>query len=147
MKSASKHLIQNAFADMAKRRVPEIVPKADSLDQIFVEIEPSCDRTTHLRNFDDVRQPSCEMVALRSNKHLTLVLEPPERVGVDDSITVSLKFSAGGSRVFRDISNRIDRLRSKRRKTLLAKFQAFAHGIEVGLRIFRDRVHRIKDYM
>jgi hypothetical protein len=100
MKATCQHLVEDALTDMAKRRVPKIVSKPDRFDKVLIEIQPTSDRPANLCNLDHVGQPSSEMVALRRNKYLTFVLQAPERVRVNNPVSVPLKLGAGRSRIF-----------------------------------------------
>ena len=65
---------------MAERRVPEIMSERDRFGQILVESERPRDCPRNLRNLKRVRQPSTVVVALRRDKYLRLVAQPPERL-------------------------------------------------------------------
>ena len=69
----------------------KVVAQADRLDEILVEAQRSRHRARDLRDLQRVGQPRPVVVALGRHEHLGLVLEPPERLGVDDPIAVALE--------------------------------------------------------
>src|SRR5688572_31347023 len=76
---------------MAKRRVAEIVAERDRFGQLLVQVQHLRYRARDLRYFQRVRQPRAVVIAGRRNKHLRLVLEPSEGLGVDDPIAIALE--------------------------------------------------------
>jgi hypothetical protein len=86
-----ERVIERALAGMAERRVSEVVRKGERLGEILVEAERPGDGAGDLRNFETVREPRAQVVALVMDEDLRLVLEPPERVGVDDAVAVALE--------------------------------------------------------
>jgi hypothetical protein len=94
--------IERLFAGMAKRRMAEIMHQRHALGQILVQLESPGQRPGDLRHFDRVGQPGAVVVALMGNKDLGLVLEPPERRGVDDPVPVALEFGPGRTDRFSD---------------------------------------------
>ena len=83
--------VQRLLADMAERRVTEVVPEPDRLDQILVEPQRAGDGARDLGHLERVREPRAVVVAGRGDEHLRLVLEPAERLAVDDPIAVALE--------------------------------------------------------
>src|SRR3546814_7983890 len=63
----------------------------DGFRQILVEAERATDRAGDLRHLDAVREPRPVIVALMLDEDLRLVLEAPERRGMDDPIAVALR--------------------------------------------------------
>ena len=51
---------QRHFAGMAEWRVPQVMRKADDLDQILVGAQGACHRAADLGNLESVRQDGCE---------------------------------------------------------------------------------------
>ena len=102
MKSPGEQLVQNTFADMSEWSVTKIMPEPDGLYEIFVEIQSSGYRPTHLRNLDHMSEPGREVITDRCYEHLAFVLEPSERVRVDYPVTVTLEGCAHRRRLFGD---------------------------------------------
>ena len=80
--------VEHVLADVAERRVPKVVTEPDRLDEVLIQRERAGDRPRDLRDLQGVGQPGPVMVAGRGDEHLGLVLEPPERLAVDDSVAV-----------------------------------------------------------
>ena len=78
----------------AERRVAEVVPEADGLGEILVELERAGDRAREPRDLERVRQARAVMVALRAQEHLRLVFQAAERFRVRDAVDVALEARA-----------------------------------------------------
>jgi hypothetical protein len=100
--SIRHQFIERLFAGMAERRMAEIMNQCHALGQILVQLESPGQRPGDLRHFDGVGQPGAVVVALMGNEDLGLVLEPPERRGVDDAVPVTLEFGPGRTDRFSD---------------------------------------------
>ena len=83
--------VERLLADMPERRVPEVVAEPDRLDQVLVQPQRARDGPRDLRDLERMRQPGAVMIAGRSDEHLRLVLQAPERLAVDDPVAVALK--------------------------------------------------------
>ena len=70
---------------------PEIVAERDRLGQLLVQAQHLGDRARDLRDLERVRQPRAVVIAGRREEHLRLVLQPAERLAVDDAIAIALK--------------------------------------------------------
>ena len=81
----------HALAGVAERRVAEVVAERDRLGQLFVQPQHLGDRPRDLRDLERVRQPRAVVVAGRREEHLRLVLQPAERLAVDDAVAIALK--------------------------------------------------------
>jgi hypothetical protein len=82
---------QGVLASVAERRVPEVVPERDRLGQVLVQVQAPRDRPRDLHDLHGVGQPGPVMIAERGDEDLRLVLQPAERLGVDDAVTVDLE--------------------------------------------------------
>ena len=91
VEAAGHQLIDDPLAGVAERRVPEIVAERDRFGELLVQPQHLGDRAGDLRHLERVRQPRAVVVAGRREEHLRLVLEPAERLAVDDAIAVALK--------------------------------------------------------
>ena len=83
--------VQRALADVTERRMAEVVANADRLDQVLVESQGPRHRARDLGDLDRVGETRAVVIALGQHEHLGLVLEPPERLGVDDAVAVALE--------------------------------------------------------
>ena len=81
---------------MPKRRVAQVVRQRHGFDQIFVESQGAGDGAAQLRDFERVREPRAEQIALVVQEHLRLVNQPPERGRVHDAVAVPLESVARG---------------------------------------------------
>ena len=79
----------------------EIVRQRQRLGEILVEAERARDRARDLLHFQGMRQPRPVMIALVENEDLGLVLEPPERGGMDDAVAVAPEIVARRARGLR----------------------------------------------
>ena len=92
MSEAAGHsLVQGVFANMAERRMAQIMPQRDGFGQIFVQPQAPGQRPGHLRHLQRVGQAGAVMVAHGGKKHLRLVFQPPEALAVNDTVPISLK--------------------------------------------------------
>ena len=57
----------------------------------LVEPQRPGDRARHLSDLERVREPRAVVIAARCDEYLRLVLEPSERLAVDDPVAVALK--------------------------------------------------------
>ena len=83
--------VERVLADVAERRMAEIVAEPDRLDEILVERQRARDGRETLRDLERVRQPRAVVVAGRRHEHLRLVLQAAKRLGVDDPVAIALK--------------------------------------------------------
>ena len=72
--------VKRRLSGVTERRVPEIMSECDRFGQILVESERPRDGPRNLRDLERMRQPSTVVVALRRDKYLRLVAQPPERL-------------------------------------------------------------------
>ena len=83
--------VEHVLADVAERRVPEVVPEPDRLGEVLVEPQRARDGARDLRGLQRVGEPRAVVVALRRDEDLRLVLEPAERLAVHDPVAVALE--------------------------------------------------------
>ena len=83
--------VEDVLADVPERRVAEVVPQPDRLREVLVEPQRPGHRARDLRRLQRVGEPRAVVVALRRHEDLGLVLEPPERLAVDDPVAVALE--------------------------------------------------------
>ena len=91
VEAAGHQRVDDALAGVAERRVPEVVAERDRLGQLLVQAQHLGDRARDLRHLERVRQPRAVVIAGRREEHLRLVLQPAERLAVDDAIAIALE--------------------------------------------------------
>ena len=69
--------------------------------QVLVEAELAGQCTGNLRHFQRMGQPRAVMVALVEHEHLRLVLQAPERGGMDHPVAIAPERAAGSARRLR----------------------------------------------
>ncbi len=99
-----EHLVDDALAGVAEGSVAQIVAEGDGLGQVFVETERPGGRPGDAGHLQRVRQPGAVVVALGRDEDLGLVLEPPERLAVDDAVAVALVGRAESAGFFRALA-------------------------------------------
>ena len=82
-------VVEGGLADVAERRVAEVVPERDRLREVLVQPERPSDVAGDPARLERVRQPRAVVVALRGDEHLRLVLEAAKRLRVDDPVAVA----------------------------------------------------------
>ena len=83
--------VERLLADVAERRVAEVVPEPDRLGQVLVQPQRPRDGPGDEAGLERVREPRPVVVALGRDEHLRLVLQPPERLRVGDPVAIALK--------------------------------------------------------
>ncbi len=86
--------VQDPLARVAERRVAQVVGERHGLDEILVETEHPREAAPDLRGLERVGEAVPVVVALVVDEDLGLVLEAPERRGVDDAVAVALEGGA-----------------------------------------------------
>ena len=100
LEAAGVYLRQRALSGVTEWGMPQIVPQRYRLGQIFVQRERPRDGARKAADLQRVGQARAVVVALRLEKDLRFVLEPPERLGVDNPVRVPLKAGADAALVF-----------------------------------------------
>ena len=86
----SQDRVQGLLAGVAEGSVAEVVAERDRLGQVLVQAQRPGDAAGDARHLERVRQPGAVVVALGGDEDLGLVLQPPERLAVDDAVAVAL---------------------------------------------------------
>ena len=121
----SQAVVERLLADVSERRVPEIVTEPDRLDEVLVERQRASDRARDLRHLERVGEPRAVVVAARRDEHLRLVLQPAERLAVDDPVAVALKRGAQAAvRLRPGAQRRVGARRERRQLRLLTRADA-----------------------
>ena len=103
-----------------ERRVARVVPETDRLDEILVEPERTRDDARDRGRLERVGHPGAVVVAFRVDEDLRLSLQPPERLRVDEAITVALERRADAARrLGLRPAPRLERAHGERRERLL----------------------------
>ena len=98
-------MIQHLFTRMTEGRMAQIMPQRDRLCQVFVQPERSGDRAGDLCDLQRMRESCPVVIARRRQKDLRLVLQSPERLGMQDPVPVSLIDRADLARRFIFVSS------------------------------------------
>ena len=91
VEAAGHERVEDALAGVAERRVAEVVAERDRFGQLLVQPQHLGDRARDLRHLERVREPRAVVIAGRREEHLRLVLQPAERLAVDDAIAIALE--------------------------------------------------------
>ena len=90
-------LRERTLARVAEGRMPQIMPERDRLGQVLVQPQGARHRARDLRDLERMRQSGAVVVALGRDEHLRLVGKPPERLGMDDAVPVTLETGTVGT--------------------------------------------------
>ena len=71
--------------------MPQIMPQCYRLNQIFIQPERLRNGSRILRYFKRMCQPRPVMISHRCEKNLRLTFQSPERLTVQDTVTIPLK--------------------------------------------------------
>jgi hypothetical protein len=122
---------EGGLAGVAEGRVPQVVRQRDRLRQVLVQVQGPGYRAGDLRHLQGMGQTRDEVVPHGSDEHLRLVLEPAERLAVDDPVAVALELRPQRRGRFGGLAAAaLEALRGVGGEQTLALFQAPAHGIE-----------------
>ena len=89
--------VEHVLADVAERRVAEVVGQRRGFDQVLVQAQAARQGAPDLGHFDRVRQARAEQVALVVQEDLGFVFQPAKGRGVDDAVAVARKGGAGAA--------------------------------------------------
>src|SRR5688500_16149849 len=107
---------EQLLADVTERRVSDVVSKGHRLDEVLVQPQRARERATDLVHLEDVREPRAVVIADRREEDLRLVLRAPERLAVDDAVSVDGERGARRRRLVRRIASTFGALRRIRRE-------------------------------
>jgi hypothetical protein len=91
IEAARHQRVDDALAGMTERGVAEIVAERDRFGKLLVQPQHLGDRARDLRDLERVGQSRPVMISGRREEDLGLVLQPAERLAVNDAIAVTLK--------------------------------------------------------
>ena len=92
-----QRLVQRLLPDVAEGRMPEVVPQPDRLGQVLVQPQRPRHRARDPARLERVSEPRPVVVTLGSDEHLRLVLQPPERLRVNDPVAIALERGPQGA--------------------------------------------------
>ena len=82
---------QGVLAGVTEGRVADVVTQRDGLGEGLVERQGGGQGARDLGHLERVRQARHVVVAFGIDEDLGLVLQPPERLGVEDAVAVPLE--------------------------------------------------------
>ncbi len=83
--------VEDTFSRVAEGRMPQVMPKGDGLRQVLIEPQGLGDGPGDLRNLEGVSQAGSVVVSRGRKEDLSLVLQTPERLAMDDTVPIVLK--------------------------------------------------------
>ena len=133
-------VVEHVLADVAERRVAEVVAQPDGLGEVLVEPQRARDRARDLGDLERVGQPRAVVVALGRDEDLRLVLQAPEGLGVHDPVAVALQRRAQAAVLLGPRAPRRLRARRQRREPRVlerapARGVGRGHRARVGVRV------------
>ena len=97
----AKAAVQCFLSNMAEWRVSKVMTKPNCFGQILIELQRPRNGSGDLSYLKRMRQPRPIVIPKRRNKNLRLVLEPTERLAVDNPVAVTLERSPQSARDLR----------------------------------------------
>ena len=101
LEASLQQRVERLLTGVAERRVAEIVPEADRLDEVLVQPQCAGDAARDPGRLERVGEPGAVMVAGRIDEDLGLVHQPSEGLRVHDAVAVALKRRAQEARLLR----------------------------------------------
>ena len=89
-----EQIVERVFAGMPERRVADVVPERQRLDEILVERQRPRERAGDARDLERVGEAAAVVVAMVAGEDLRLVGQPAERGRMDDPVAVALVWAA-----------------------------------------------------
>jgi hypothetical protein len=92
MVEASGHqIVEHALPRMPERCMPKVVSQSNRFSELLVKLENLCNRSRDLRHLERVGEARPVVIACWGKEDLRLVLQPAERLRVNDAVAVALK--------------------------------------------------------
>src|SRR5215210_7651935 len=120
--------VEHALARVPERRMAEVVSQPDRLGQVLVQAERPGHVARDPARLERVGEPGPVVVALRRDEDLRLVLQPPERLRVDDAVPVALERRAVVGIRLRLLAHGRVRAGCERREALLLPLDPLPEG-------------------
>jgi hypothetical protein len=86
-----EHFVERRLAGVPERRVAGVMTEADRLDEVLVQAQRASDAARDRGRLERVRHPRAVVVAGRVDEDLRLPLQSPERLRVQDPVSVALE--------------------------------------------------------
>lgn len=104
--------IQRLLAGVAKGRMSDVMNQRQGLDQLFIQFKGRGSSASDLSHFNRMGESAAEMIGIAVSEYLCFACQAAKGSGVNDSITITLKWGAIGVRIFRILacSQRIGRI-------------------------------------
>jgi hypothetical protein len=117
---------------MAKGGMTKIMTQGNGFGKHFVELKSPGHSSGDLRNFQGMREAGSVMITRRRQKHLCLVLKPPEGLCVNNPVPIPLKSRSNLTRFLRDNSTfcLTTQCRKRRKGSSLQFFKALPNRHE-----------------
>ena len=96
MLEVAAYVAERLLSHMSERGVSQVVAHGDGFHKVFIQPQGAGHRTADLRHFKGMRHACPVMVAFRRDIHLCLMFQPAERIAVENTVPVALKFCAHG---------------------------------------------------
>lgn len=90
-------LFKPGLSGMAKGRVANIMRQTQSFGEVLIQPERARNCPANLGHFNTMGQADTEMIPIGGHKNLRLMSQTPERNGVDNPVSITLKFAAGAA--------------------------------------------------
>ena len=84
--------VKRPLPRMPERRMSQIMSQRNGLHQILVKLQGLRNRSGRLADFQCMRQARSVVVSFRCQKHLRLILQPPERLTMYDPVPIPLEY-------------------------------------------------------
>jgi hypothetical protein len=84
---------------MSKWGVTQVMSQGDSLGEVFVEIQSPSYSAGDLGDFKGMGQASHIVISEWSDKHLCLMFETPESLGMNNAVAITLEGSTNWARL------------------------------------------------
>jgi len=95
VETAGEQVVESPLARRTERRLAEVVPEGDRLDEVLVEPERPAHRSRELGDLEGVGQAVPAVVLVRGeDPDLRLLAEASERAAVHDSVPVPLELGS-----------------------------------------------------
>ena len=106
---------EGVFSGVSERRVTHVVAQTDGFSEVLVQTEIAGDRSPDLGDLKGMSQPGDVVITLWIDEDLRFVLQPTERLRVDDAVAIALeRRSIGAGELGKRAPPRLNRQRRRR---------------------------------
>ena len=85
---------ERLLPDVTERGMAHVVAQADGFGQCLVQPQIAGEGATDLGDLEGVSEPGDSVISVREDEYLGLVFQPPEGLGVQDPVPVTLERGA-----------------------------------------------------